>query len=232
MHIAIIDDEQDLASEMAGALPHWGYSSEIYHDGLAGVAALKRSSFDAVLIDWNMPGKSGPEVIRWAMEMLEAPPPFIIMTSRDDPTDIVEGLRSGASDYIVKPEDHRVISARLDAAIRARSSSDRQPQFTLGKITVDLQARTIHVDEQSVDVTQKEFDLAAMLLSNADRPLSRSHLLARIWGSDENVETRTLDVHIAKVRSKLALRPEHGVALQTVFGFGYRLATLERTDSP
>jgi DNA-binding response OmpR family regulator len=185
---------------------------------------MVRDTFDAVVIDWNMPGESGIEIVGWATATLAGPPPFLMLTSRSSEVDIVAGLEAGASDYIVKPVTINVLCARIAAAVRERSRTILQTVGKFDGYTIDRSVQSIQLHRQAIKLTPKEFQLAALLFDNLDRPLSRSYLLAQVWSAAAGVETRTLDVHISRIREKLKLGPENLYALQTVFGFGYRLS--------
>ncbi|MFC4254786.1 response regulator [Altererythrobacter xixiisoli] len=231
MRVAIVDDEPDLAAEMARLAESAGMTCEIFADGTDVVTALRRSTFDVVLLDWNMPNTSGIEVLRWATDRLETPPAFILLTARGDTDDVVRGLEAGATDYIIKPEEETIILARIRAAARRTQARPRDRQTAHGRYSIDMAEDQISLDGQPVKLTAKEFALARVFLENIDRPLSRSYLLGEIWGSSDLVETRTLDMHVSRVRSKLSLRAENGLVIQTVFGFGYRMDSIKDNDS-
>lgn len=175
------------------------------------------------LLDWNMPGRTGLDVIEWANANLDAPPPFVLLTSRQEKTDIVRGLEAGAVDFIVKPESDQVIRARIEAAGRRTAASGPARRGEFGIYRLDRLDRTITVNGDPVHLTSKEFELADLFFQNLDRPLSRSYLFSKVWRSTAEIETRTLDMHISRIRSKLKLKPENGYVVRTVFGFGYRM---------
>ena len=227
MRVAIVDDDAVMAQACAGALTRGGMQCEHFASGEEIVAALRRTTFDVVLLDWKMPGMSGIDVLQWSARSLQSQPPFIMLTSMGDPDSVVEGLEAGAVDYIVKPEDDAIIVARVNAAARRGSFANQRPTRDYGRYTVDDMQREVFLDGAARGLTAKEFDLARMFFENLDRPMARDYLLRTIWGSSEQVETRTLDVHVSKLRSKLTLKPRNGYAIQTVFGFGYRLARHE-----
>jgi len=224
MRIAVVDDDKEIIRYLAAALPEKGLLVETFGSGAAIKRAMPRDTFDAVLIDWNMPGESGIEIVRWATSTLADPPPFLMMTSRSGEADIVAGLEAGASDYIVKPVTIAILCARIAAAVRERSRAVQQTVAKFDGYTIERANQSIHLDQQTIKLTPKEFQLAALLFDNLDRPLSRSYLLAQVWSAAAGVETRTLDVHISRIREKLKLGPENLYVLQTVFGFGYRLS--------
>ncbi len=228
MRIAVADDDPEVRQFITSALSEAGYSCVTMSNGREVVSELRRDTFDLLLLDWNMPGMTGLEVIQWSQENLDPVPPAIVLTSRTDKADIVHALEAGADDFIVKPESADVIVARVGAALR-RSRLRRGPDFieTHGPYKFDKLAVSVRVDDAEISLTAKEFALAQLFFRNINRPLSRGYIMQRIWGSVVDLPTRTLDMHVSRLRSKLELRPERGYGLQTVFGYGYRLDGLE-----
>lgn len=224
MRIAVVDDDREITAHLAAALSARGLMVEAFSDGAALRRALARDTFDAVVIDWNMPGESGLDLVKDATATLPSPPPFLFMTSRSDESDVVAGLSAGARDYIVKPANIAVLHARLNAAVRERSRLGPAGSTRFDGYRIEPATQTIELHGEAIRLTQKEFQLAALLFDNLDRPLSRSYLLAQVWSAAASMETRTLDMHISRIRSKLRLSPENLYVLQTVFGFGYRLS--------
>jgi DNA-binding response OmpR family regulator len=224
MRVAVVDDDKEITRYLAARLPEMGLLVEAFGSAAALRTAIARDTFDAIVIDWNMPGESGLDIVRWATATLADPPPFLMMTSRSDEADIVTGLEAGASDYIVKPVSTAVLRARIAAAVRDRSRVIQQLVVKFDGYMIDRARQSIQLDRETIKLTPKEFQLAALLFDNLDRPLSRSYLLAEVWSAAVGVETRTLDVHISRIREKLKLSPENLYVLQTVFGFGYRLS--------
>jgi DNA-binding response OmpR family regulator len=227
MRIALADDDRDIRDQVSALVRKAGHIVDDFSNGLDMQKALQRDTYDVVLLDWNMPGQTGFEVLKWAGENLEAAPPFILLTSRQDKSDIVAGLEAGAVDYIVKPESEEVIRARIEAAARRTAVRETRDKAEFGPFEVDYNARSISRDGEAITLTAKEYDLAVLLFENIDRPLSRSYLFSRVWGGNIDVETRTIDMHISRLRSKLGLTPESGLVIRTVFGFGYRMDHFE-----
>jgi DNA-binding response OmpR family regulator len=223
MRVAIADDDPELLDQLSSALEGSGHSYDRFRNGGDMLTALKRETYDVALIDWNMPGASGLEIVTWAMANLSPPPAMILLTSRAEKGDVVKGLEAGATDYIVKPESNEVILARIDAALRKLRTRDRPRFEQFGLYRLDRLQEKIEVEGEAVKLTAKEFKVAELLFDNLNRPLSRNYIFAQVWNGSPDMETRTLDMHISRVRSKLALRPQNGFAIQTVFGFGYRM---------
>jgi DNA-binding response OmpR family regulator len=223
VQVAVADDDQVLIGQVLDLLKGAGMGAEGFRSGAEVIAALRRETYDVVLLDWNMPGGSGIDVLDWAAQNLKTPPAFILMTARSEPDDIVAALEHGACDYIVKPENGAVVLARIRAAARRSAPRSKERFLRCGVYELDNLQSVITVGGEPVDLTAKEFSLARTFLENINRPLSRSYLLSEIWGHMEELETRTLDMHVSRLRTKLALRPENGFAIRSVFGFGYRL---------
>lgn len=224
MRVAIVDDDQDFRAFVRSALEAERHSCFEFSDGRALVRELGRNSFDLLFIDWNMPVMNGMEVIAWINRSLAEQPGVIMMTSRNNKEDVVEALSAGADDYIVKPESAQVIIARAESVLRryaANRNSDRYLHFD--SFVFDRLAGNVKIGDEIVALTAKEFQLALLLFQNLQRPLSREYIIERVWKNNVDTTTRTVDMHVSRLRSKLNLRPESGYRLQTVFGFGYRL---------
>ena len=223
MRIALADDEKDILEHVSFVVRNAGHDVDCFANGVDVVNALQRETYDVALLDWNMPGKTGLEVVAWAAENLDVPPAIILLTSRQDKDDIVRGLEAGATDYIVKPESDAVIRARIEAAARRNANPEGERTVWRGRYRIDRLDRAITIDGAPVQLTAKEFELAKLFFENLDRPLSRGYLFSRVWGGQAELETRTIDMHVSRLRSKLQLAPENGFVIRTVFGFGYRM---------
>lgn len=226
MKIGIVDDEEAILEFVSGVLDADGYHCQVFRRGLDLISVLGRETFDLLVLDWNVPDMNGLEILQWAQRHIEPSPPVIMLTSRSDKDDVARALLAGADDFIVKPESAVVISARVAAVlrrVRARPSADRFERF--GPYVFDRQTETVTLNEQPVGLTAKEFALALMFFSNLHKPLSRRYLMESIWKSVADLATRTLDMHVSRIRSKLQLRADNGYRLQTVFNYGYRLET-------
>jgi DNA-binding response OmpR family regulator len=156
-----------------------------------------------------------------------------MFTSRTDKNDITAALDAGADDFIIKPESGTVIAARMNAILRrtiGRPSDDRFETF--GRYRFDRATETVTLDGEAIALTAKEFALARLFFASLGRPLSRAYILETIWKNVAELSTRTLDMHVSRVRAKLRLRAEHGYGLQTVFGYGYRLEAFDADGGP
>lgn len=230
MRIAVADDEKELLAQVSTIIRNAGHEALCYSNGIDLQNALKRETFDVVLLDWNMPGRTGMDVIEWASEHLESAPPFIMLTSRNAAQDVVRSLEAGATDYIVKPEADEIILARIIAAARRFQPSSRPEEIRVGDFLLDRQSQYLLKDGEKISLTAKEFGLVDLLFQNIGRPLSRSYIFARVWGGIADIETRTLDMHISRLRTKMKLGAETGLTIKTVFGFGYRMDQIRDND--
>jgi DNA-binding response OmpR family regulator len=224
MRCAVLDDDKAQTELVAKLLADAGYSCEVFHQGRTLVNRLRQDTYDLLIIDWNMPGMSGIEVLENVRQGQHANLPILMITSRADDEDVVMGLAAGADDYIVKPLNTAVFMARVDAALRrAQLNRPQKSAATFGAYSFDLPTETATVHGEAIKLTAKEMALAMMLFENMSRPLSRSYLLESIWGQSAEAETRTLDAHVSRIRSKLNLRAENGFRVLPVYSYGYRL---------
>lgn len=220
MHIGILEDDllqQEVYKLWLGSVKH---SCECYKSVREFVVALQQTRFDLLLIDWMLPESSGEEALKWVRDNLGWELPVIFITSRDREVDVVTALRAGADDFIVKPPKLLELMARIESLSR-RVKTPLLMRF--GSYEVDNERRTIAVDGLPVELTQKEFELACYMFTHPGKLLSRVHLLEALWGLNANVDTRTIDTHVSRIRRKLLIDPEHGWQIFPVYGWGYRI---------
>jgi DNA-binding response OmpR family regulator len=224
--ILVVEDEQDIAGLIKHALERGGeLDVDIVATGDAALKAVNESAPDLMILDLNLPVLSGLEVCR----ILRARPnsvhvPIIMLTARTSEADRVVGLDVGADDYITKPFGMRELAARVRAVLRRGRTAHQQETSSSavyrGKLLVaDFDAVSVSVEGQAVRLTRREFLLLKYLVENRNRVLSRDRLLERVWGYDHFIETRSVDVHIGRLRSKLGAA---GQQIETVVGLGYR----------
>ena len=226
MRIAILEDDVALASLVEMALADAGHACEVFGDGQLLTRALHRQTYDVLILDWNVPGISGLEVLDWTRNNLDLPPPSLMLTSRSAEEDIVAGLSAGADDYVVKPVAPAVLKARVNALGRRAYPAVLPGMETFGAYKFDTRAETVERSGELVALTAKEFALALLLFRNMHRALSRPYIFEALWGRNPDLPTRTLDAHISNVRTKLNLRPSNGFKLVPIYAYGYRLETL------
>ncbi|MCA0216379.1 MAG: response regulator transcription factor [Actinobacteria bacterium] len=220
--ILIVEDESSLSEPLAYLLEREGYETSIAADGLQAVADFDRTGADLVLLDLMLPGMSGTEVCREIRTRSSVP--IIMLTAKDSEVDIVVGLELGADDYVTKPYSTRELLARIRAVLRRRVDTDLDDNQVLesGTVRMDVERHTVSVDGKDVPMPLKEFELLELLLRNSGRVLTRGQLIDRVWGADYFGDTKTLDVHIKRIRSKIEKIPGEPTMLVTVRGLGYR----------
>ncbi|MEW6321392.1 MAG: response regulator transcription factor [Acidobacteriota bacterium] len=220
--VLIIEDERDLAELLRHTLERSGeYVVEIAATGAAGLRAASAHPPDVILLDLSLPALDGLDVCRLLRQRdATAGVPIIMLTARTDERDRVVGLEAGADDYITKPFSTRELAARVRAVLRR--SSDRRPRPLVYRgrhLVADFEAVAVTVDGQPVRLTRREFELLRYFVENRNRVLSRDRLLERVWGYDRFVETRSVDVHVGRLRQKLG---PAAMQIETVVGLGYR----------
>ncbi|PNU02251.1 response regulator transcription factor [Novosphingobium guangzhouense] len=226
MRIAILEDDVALAGLVEMALVDAGHTCEVFGEGQFLVRALHRSTYDVLILDWNVPGLTGLEVISWIKANLDVAPPSLMLTSRSAEEDIVAGLTAGADDYVIKPVAPAVLKARVNALARRAYPTALSGFEQYGRYRFDTRAETVELSGEGIALTAKEFALALLLFRNMHRALARAYIFEAVWGRNPNLPTRTLDVHISNVRTKLNLRPDNGVKLVPIYSYGYRLEAL------
>lgn len=223
MKVAVLDDDKTVLETVTGLLEGAGFVCATFDNGRQLVRALHRETFDLFVLDWNLPDLPGLNVLEWIRNQIGAQPPVLLLTNRASDEDLVAGLRAGADDFVTKPYQPSVLLARVEALARRSTMNLSRTTETYGALDFELTSKTLRLKGEVVHLTPKEFSLALMLFRNLNRAVSRAYIFETIWGMDPDLSTRTLDIHISKIRSKLALRPESGYRLTPVYGYGYRL---------
>lgn len=220
--ILIVEDEASLAEPLAYLLTREGYLTSVAADGNEALAAFEREGADLVLLDLMLPGLPGTEVCRELR--LRSSVPIIMLTAKDSEVDIVVGLELGADDYVTKPYSTRELLARVRAVLRRQTDAGDIDDSVLaaGSVRMDVDKHQVTVDGEVVPMPLKEFELLELLLRNAGRVLTRGQLIDRVWGADYFGDTKTLDVHVKRIRSKIEPDPSNPRMLVTVRGLGYR----------
>jgi DNA-binding response OmpR family regulator len=223
-HVLVVEDEADVAGLIKHALERGGDAKvDVAFTGTQALDLVAKSAPDLVVLDLNLPGLDGTEVCR----ILRARPatatiPIIMVTARTEESDRVLGLDLGADDYLTKPFSPRELAARVRAVLRRKSGAPASSAMSLYRgshLVADFDAVSVTVDGSPVRLTRREFELLRCLVENRNRVLSRERLLSRVWGYDESIETRSVDVHVGRLRSKLGAA---GPQVETVVGLGYR----------
>lgn len=220
--ILVVEDEAALSEPLAFLLEREGYEVDVVADGTSALTAFEQHGADLVLLDLMLPGLPGTEVCRRLRAKSDVP--IIMLTAKDSEVDIVVGLELGADDYVTKPYSTRELIARIRAVIRRRVDVEDIDGSVLeaGRIRMDVERHTVEVDGAIVPMPLREFELLEFLMRNAGRVLTRGQLIDRIWGSNYFGDTKTLDVHIKRIRSRIEVTPSEPRQLVTVRGLGYR----------
>ncbi len=222
--ILVVEDEQSFSDALSFMLRKEGFEVSVAADGHAALATFEREGADIVLLDIMLPGIPGTEVCRQIRNVSSVP--IIMVTAKDSEIDKVVGLELGADDYVTKPFSSRELVARIRAVMRRRgpeSASGSEMTLSTGNIKMDVDRHVVTVDGQSVKLPLKEFELLEVLMRNAGRVLTRGQLIDRVWGADYVGDTKTLDVHVKRLRSKIEPDPAEPTVLVTVRGLGYKL---------
>lgn len=220
--VLVVEDEESYREALGYMLRREGFDVIEAADGVRGLEAYDQSGADIVLLDLMLPGMAGTEVCRQLR--LRGNVPVIMVTARDTEVDKVVGLELGADDYVTKPFSHRELVARIRAVLRRGQDMDLVPDvIEAGGVRMDVERHEVTVDGQPVRLALKEFELLELLLRNAGRVLTRGQIIDRIWGSGYVGDTKTLDVHMKRLRSKLEAEPASPKLLVTVRGLGYKL---------
>lgn len=220
--ILIVEDEESLSDPLSYLLGKEGFEVEVVADGIEAVVEFDRSGADLVLLDLMLPGQSGTEVCRQLRQRSNVP--VIMLTAKDSEIDKVVGLELGADDYVTKPYSARELVARIRAVLRRQGEPEELVSATVqaGPVRMDIERHVVSVNGEQVSLPLKEFELLEMLLRNSGRVMTRGQLIDRVWGSDYVGDTKTLDVHVKRLRGKIEPDPSSPRYLVTVRGLGYK----------
>jgi DNA-binding response OmpR family regulator len=223
MRIAILEDDPQQLHMMEQMVHSMGHTCVGYPTGAQLTKDLRRESFDLLILDWELPDTSGPEVATWTRQELGPDLPILIVTLRSEETDIVHGLHSGADDFMSKPLRVAEFKARVAALLRRAYPASTEEVQQFGPYRLDRTTLTVYFGQEAIALTHREFSLALLLFQNPGRLMSRDYLREAIWGQNAEVLSRTLDTHISRLRQQLQLRPGAQYAITAVYGLGYRL---------
>ena len=223
--VLIVEDEESLADPLAYLLRKEGFEVAAAADGPSALAEFDRAGADIGLLDLMLPGMSGTDVCKQLRARSAVP--VIMVTARDSEIDKVLGLELGADDYVTKPYSARELIARIRAVLRRGGESEESMYTDLvleaGPVRMDVERHVVSVDGEQIALPLKEFDLLEYLMRNKGRVLTRGQLIDRVWGADYVGDTKTLDVHVKRLRSKIEVDPANPTRLLTVRGLGYKL---------
>lgn len=222
--VLIVEDEVALSEPLTFLLEREGYQVTVAETGVRALELFHDKTTDLVLLDLMLPGMSGTDVCREIRTKSQVP--IIMVTAKASEVDVVVGLELGADDYVTKPYSTRELLARMKAVLRRRTDApgegDSDSVLSSGQIALDIDRHTLHVNGVLTPMPLKEFELLEYLMSNEGRVLTRGQLIDRVWGTDYFGDTKTLDVHIKRIRSRIEVDPKEPELLHTVRGLGYR----------
>jgi two-component system response regulator RegX3 len=222
--VRVVEDEESFSDALSYMLRREGYDAVVAATGTDALAEFDRGGADIVLLDLMLPGLPGTEVCRQLRTRSSVP--IIMLTAKDAEIDKVVGLELGADDYVTKPYSARELVARMRAVLRRRGEPEAAPAegvLSAGPVRMDVERHVVSVEGAPVALPLKEFDLLELLMRNSGRVLTRMQLIDRVWGSDYVGDTKTLDVHVKRLRAKIEPDPANPTYLLTVRGLGYKL---------
>lgn len=229
--ILLVEDEESYREPLAFNLRRDGYDVVEAEDGAVAVEIFEQAGrpgggepIDLVLLDLMLPRLSGTEVCRRIRRSSNVP--VIMLTAKDSEVDKIVGLEIGADDYVTKPYSYRELVARVHAVLRrTREEEPAEPVLEAGRVAMDVERHEVRVDGEPIAMPLREFELLELFLRNADRVLTRGQIIDRVWGADYVGDTKTLDVHVKRIRAKIEREPSEPALLVTVRGLGYKLVS-------
>lgn len=226
MKIAFLEDSIEFAKQIIAILEQDGHEVQHYTSGRECLKAIHADQFDLILLDWEVADVKGVEVLE-SLKLKGNYPPVVFLTAHDSEADVTAVMTLGADDYIIKPPVHSILLARINALHRRNNHKNLDTLFlSFDGMSVDFSKRKFTMDGEAIKLTEKETDLALYFFKQMGVLLTRNHLTKVVWGSSPDVDTRTIDVHVSHLRTKLKLTPEFGWRLASVYHQGYRLERL------
>ena len=220
--IFLVEDEASFSDALSYVLGKEGFEVVLADTGDGAIAAFDKGGADLVLLDLMLPGLSGTEVCRQLRSRSAVP--IIMLTAKDTEVDKVVGLELGADDYVTKPYSKAELVARIRAVLRRQGDNTESDQsvITAGPVRIDIERHQVNINDDLISLPLKEFELLEFLVRNSGRVLTRAQLIDRVWGSDYFGDTKTLDVHVKRLRAKIETDPANPVYIQTIRGLGYK----------
>ena len=220
--ILVVEDEASFSDALSYVLGKEGFEVTVADTGDGAIAAFDKAGADLVLLDLMLPGLSGTEVCKQLRSRSDVP--IIMLTAKDTEVDKVVGLELGADDYVTKPYSKAELIARIRAVLRRQGyvTNTAEGVITAGPVRIDVERHQVNINDQLVSLPLKEFELLEFLVRNSGRVLTRSQLIDRVWGSDYFGDTKTLDVHVKRLRAKIEKDPANPTFIQTIRGLGYK----------
>ncbi|WP_258404025.1 response regulator transcription factor [Burkholderia cepacia] len=228
MNVLYLEDDSAYVEMITAILEKSGHRVHAVGNGHQAIRHLENAVVDLLILDWQVPGLSGFEVLKWTRERIGGCLPILFLTNRAQKDEIFSAINAGADDYMVKPINHFELLARTNALLRRAYHGGGAPLETLdiGCYRIDTKARTVRLNGTLIVLTPREFDLTVLLFRNLGRIMPRDALILSLWGRDMTRVSRSLDTHIYRLRIKLALQPSNGMRLSAVYSLGYRLEAI------
>jgi len=224
LRIACLDDDVDQAERICALLQDAGHNVYVFSRGRALLGQLRCETYDLIVLDWEVPDVSGYDVLLTIRSQLRLLTPILFLTHRDGESDVVQALQAGADDFLIKPARERELLARVSAmGRRARPPAQLAQTMTHAPFRIDVERREITRDGVALELTRREFEVAVLLFRNLGQVLSRGFIMDAVWGRGDTTTTRTVDMHVSRVRRVLGLSAAIGLRLTAVYGYGYRL---------
>ena len=227
MLIGLLEDDSAQAQLLTTWLTAAGHSVHHVATGDGFLDAYGSEAFDLAILDWQVPGKSGLEVLTLLRTQYECTIPILFSTQRNAEEDIVTALQSGADDYLTKPVRQAELLARIEALGRRAGIAPQTTTMTFGPISFNTEDESITLAGEAIKLTRKDYLVAQCLFLNLGKVLSRDYLLKTVWGIDTGIDTRTVDVHVSRVRRSLNIGPDMGYSIKTIYQHGYRLEKID-----
>ena len=220
--ILVVEDEASFSEALSYVLTKEGFEVVVADTGDGAITAFDKGGADLVLLDLMLPGLSGTEVCKQLRSRSAVP--IIMLTAKDTEVDKVVGLELGADDYVTKPYSKAELIARIRAVLRRQGdvSNPQEGVITAGPVRIDVERHQVNINDELISLPLKEFELLEFLVRNSGRVLTRAQLIDRVWGSDYFGDTKTLDVHVKRLRAKIESDPANPVYIQTIRGLGYK----------
>jgi two-component system, OmpR family, response regulator RegX3 len=224
LRIAFLDDDADQTDRIRALLQGAGHHVYVFNRGRALLGQLRCDTYDLIVLDWEVPDVSGYEVLRTIRTQLEMRTPVLFLTHRDSEADVVQALEAGADDFLIKPPRERELLARVHAiGRRVRAPTPPLESLDHPPFRVDLELHRIERGGVALELTRREFEVALLLFRNIGKVLSRGFIMDAVWGRGDTTTTRTVDMHVSRVRKVLGLSASIGLRLTAIYGYGYRL---------
>lgn len=225
--IYFLEDDPVFARLYMEGFRNAGYEVSGFDKVASFTAAARQAKFDLLLLDWTLPDGQADMVIKWVRENIDWQIPILVASATNNEENVVYALWLGADDYVFKPIRLNELIARVQALVRRTSKPVVRKVVSFPPYELDIKECTITLRGKLVPLTQREFDLTFFLFENAGKLVSRVQILHKVWGQADDVETRTIDAHVSRIKKKLLITPENGWQVSSVYGYGYRLEKFE-----